>query len=190
MKGQSQGEDTDVDAASVEPLPSDDSAFFQELGDPASPAKDMICKGPSPCPGSQSDSSCAGTASAVDGLEWDPARTHDLLVDRLRFLPNNTVEGDQVILVRSVSGEQASTNLAVGIHIMGEDKIEASTSESSLTTFIIILLSGLVLVLLAVLTFVGVMLRNGEFSERDTLEDQNPEGHMETQEPTTSEQDG
>ena len=116
--------------------------------------------------------------------------THDLLVDRLRFLPNNTVEGDQVILVRAVSGDQASTNLAVGIHIMGEDKIEVATSESPLTTFIIILLSGLVFVLLAVLTFVGVMLRNGEFSERDTLEDQNPEGHMETQEPTTSEQDG
>ena len=73
---------------------------------------------------------------------------------------------------------------------MGEDKIEASTSESSLTTFIIILLSGLVLVLLAVLTFVGVMLRNSEFSRRDTLENQNPEGHMEIQEPIDSEQNG
>ena len=39
--------------------------------------------------------------------------THDLLVDRLRFLPNNTVEGDQVILVRAISGDQASTNLAM-----------------------------------------------------------------------------
>ena len=116
--------------------------------------------------------------------------THDLLVDRLRFLPNNTVEGDQVILVRAVSGDQASTNLAVGIHIMGEDKIEASTSESSLTTFIIILLSGLVLVLLAVLTFVGVMLRNSEFSQRDAFDDENQEDHVETQEPTDSEQDG
>ena len=116
--------------------------------------------------------------------------THDLLVDRLRFLPNNTVEGDQVILVRAVSGDQASTNLAVGIHIMGEDKIEASTSESSLTTFIIILLSGLVLVLLAVLTFVGVMLRNSEFSQRDAFDYENQEGHVETQEPIDSEQDG
>ena len=111
-------------------------------------------------------------------------------MDRLRFLPNNTVEGDQVILVRAVSGDQASTNLAVGIHIMGEDKIEASTSESSLTTFIIILLSGLVLVLLAVLTFVGVMLRNSEFSQRDAFDYENQEGHVETQEPTDSEQDG
>lgn len=116
--------------------------------------------------------------------------THNLLVDRLRFLPNNTVEGDQVILVRAVSGDQASTNLAVGIHIMGEDKIEATTSDSTLTTFVIILLGGLVLVLLAVLTFVGVMLRNSGSPENDFLENQNPEGQIETQTPTDNEQDG
>ena len=116
--------------------------------------------------------------------------THNLLVDRLRFLPNNTVEGDQVILVRAVSGDQASTNLAVGIHIMGEDKIEATTSDSTLTTFVIILLGGLVLVLLAVLTFVGVMLRNSGSPENDFLENQNPEGQIETQTPTYNEQDG
>lgn len=116
--------------------------------------------------------------------------THNLLVDRLRFLPNNTVEGDQVILVRAVSGDQASTNLAVGIHIMGEDKIEATTSDSTLTTFVIILLGGLVLVLLAVLTFVGVMLRNSGSPENDFLENQNPEGQIETQTPTHNEQDG
>ncbi len=34
------------------------------------------------------------------------------------------------------------------------------------------------------------MLRNSDFSESDTFENQNSEGHMEIQEPTDSEQDG
>ncbi|NDB94373.1 MAG: hypothetical protein EB165_07035 [Euryarchaeota archaeon] len=73
---------------------------------------------------------------------------------------------------------------------MGEDKIEATTSDSTLTTFVIILLGGLVLVLLAVLTFVGAMLRNSGSQENDFLENQNPEGQIETQTPTDNEQDG
>ena len=75
--------------------------------------------------------------------------THDLLVDRLRFLPNNTVEGDQVILVRAISGDQASTNLAIGIHIMGEEKIAQSDSENSFMGIVVGILALLVLVLLS-----------------------------------------
>ena len=50
--------------------------------------------------------------------------THSLLVDRLKYLPNNSIEGDQVILVRAISGDEASTNLAANIHISGEEKVE------------------------------------------------------------------
>ena len=116
--------------------------------------------------------------------------THSLLVDRLRFLPNNTVEGDQVILVRAVSGDRASTNLAVGIHIMGEDKVGVATSDSSLTFVIIILLSGLVLVLLAVLTFMVIMLRNSDLSENDVRDNQDSEDRIETQMSTANDQHG
>ena len=116
--------------------------------------------------------------------------THSLLVDRLRFLPNNTVEGDQVILVRAVSGDRASTNLAVGIHIMGEDKVGVATSDSSLTFVIIILLSGLVLVLLSVLTFMVIMLRNSDLSENDVRDNQDSEDRIETQMSTANDQPG
>ena len=116
--------------------------------------------------------------------------THSLLVDRLRFLPNNTVEGDQVILVRAVSGDRASTNLAVGIHIMGEDKVGVATSDSSLTFVIIILLSGLVLVLLAVLTFMVIMLRNSDLSENDVRDNQDLEDRIQTQMSTANDQSG
>lgn len=93
--------------------------------------------------------------------------THDLLVDRLRFLPNNTVEGDQVILVRAISGDQASTNLAVGIHIMDEEKIVQSDSENSFIGLAIGILALLVLVLLSALFFAGVQLRERGFFEKD-----------------------
>ena len=98
--------------------------------------------------------------------------THGLLVDRLRFLPNNTVEGEQVILVRALSGDQASTNLAVGINIMGEEKIETSSSESSNLTLIIGLLSVLVIILFVALTVATIKLKeSGLFSDEIIDED-------------------
>ena len=97
--------------------------------------------------------------------------THGLLVDRLQFLPNNTVEGEQVILVRAISGDQASTNLAVGINIMGEEKIEASSSESSNLTLIIGLLSVLVIILFVALTVATIKLKESGFFSDENIEE-------------------
>ena len=101
----------------------------------------------------------------VGGEEFDV--TDSLLVARRRLLPNNTGEGDQVILVRAIAGDQASTNLAVGIHIMGEDKITQSGSGSSLMGLIVGILALLVLVLLATLVFAGLQLRERGFFDSD-----------------------
>ena len=99
--------------------------------------------------------------------------THGLLVDRLRFLPNNTVEGEQVILVRGIAGDEASTNLAVGIYIMGEEKIGQSDSGGSVMGIIVGVLTLLVLVLLVTLVFAGMQLRDrGFFDSDDVLEDE------------------
>jgi len=95
--------------------------------------------------------------------------THGLLVDRLRFLPNNTVEGDQVILVRAIAGDEASTNLAVGIHILGEEKIVESDSGSSIMGVIVGILALLVLVLLVTLVFAGMQLRERGFFDSDEV---------------------
>ena len=95
--------------------------------------------------------------------------THGLLVDRLRFLPNNTVEGDQVILVRVIAGDEASTNLAVGIHIMADEKIVQSDSGSSIMGVIVGILILLVLVLLVTLVFAGMQLRERGFFDSDEL---------------------
>ena len=86
--------------------------------------------------------------------------THGLLVDRLRFLPNNSVEGEQVILVRGISGDEASTNLAVGIYIMGDEKITQSDSDGSIIEFVVGILALLVLVLLVTLVFGDAVTRS------------------------------
>ena len=99
--------------------------------------------------------------------------THGLLVDRLRFLPNNTVEGEQVILVRGIAGDESSTNLAVGIYIMGEEKIAQSDSGGSAMGIIVGVLALLVLALLVTLVFAGMQLRDrGFFDSDDVLEDE------------------
>jgi hypothetical protein len=74
--------------------------------------------------------------------------THSLLVDRLQYLPNNTVEGNQVLLVRAITEDRASTNLAVDINIIGEEKIEKSSSSGSSN---IALITGLLSVLVIIL---------------------------------------
>ena len=89
--------------------------------------------------------------------------THSLLVDRLQYLPNNTVEGDQVLLVRAITNEKSSTNLAVDIQIIGEEKISSEDSSSSNSTIIIGLLSALVLILFAGLTIATVKLKETGF---------------------------
>ncbi len=98
--------------------------------------------------------------------------THGLLIDRLKYLPNNTIEGDQVILVRAISGDEASTNLAVNIHISGEEKMEEGAEGGSLTGVLIGVLSLLVLMLLVTLVFAGIQLRDRGYFEDEEFYDE------------------
>ena len=97
--------------------------------------------------------------------------THSLLVDRLQYLPNNTVEGDQVLLVRAITNEKSSTNLAVDIHIIGDEKISSEDSSSSNNVMLIGILSVLVLILFAGLTIATMKLKETGFWEDEEYED-------------------
>ena len=91
--------------------------------------------------------------------------SHSLLVDRLQYLPNNTIEGTQVILVRAISGASSSTNLATAIHISGEEKVEKSDEGASMSGILIGGLSLIVIILLITLIFAGIKLRETGFLE-------------------------
>ncbi|MEC8548798.1 MAG: S8 family serine peptidase [Candidatus Thermoplasmatota archaeon] len=109
--------------------------------------------------------------------------THGLLVDRLKFLPNNTVEGHQVILVRAIADDKASTNLAVGVHIMGGEKIETLESDGSLLGLLVGLLALLVLVLFGALIFIGLLIRKERTSETYYEYDDTYPEHVEDPDP-------
>ena len=97
--------------------------------------------------------------------------THSLLVDRLQYLPNNTVEGEQVLLVRAITNEKSSTNLAVDINIIGTEKIDPGDELSSNSSLIIGVLTILVLLLLAGLTIVTMKLKQMGFWNEDDHEE-------------------
>ena len=108
-----------------------------------------------------------------DASELTFAVTHSLLVDRLQYLPNNTVEGNQVLLVRAITEDRASTNLAVDINIIGEEKIEKSSSSGSSNMALITgLLSVLVIILFVALTVTTMKLKgSGVFSDEQIEEE-------------------
>ena len=97
--------------------------------------------------------------------------SHSLLVDRLQYLPNNTIEGTQVILVRAISGASSSTNLATAIHISGEEKVEKSNEVGSMSGILIGGLSLIVIILLITLIFAGIQLREMGFLETEEYYD-------------------
>ena len=97
--------------------------------------------------------------------------SHSLLVDRLQYLPNNTIEGTQVILVRAISGSSSSTNLATAIHISGEQKVEGADDAGSMSGILIGGLSLMVIILLITLLFAGMQLRDRGFFETEDFYD-------------------
>ena len=97
--------------------------------------------------------------------------THGLLVDRLKYLPNNTIEGEQVILVRAISGDEASTNLAVNIDVSGEEKIEEDEEGGSISVVLVGTLSLIILLLLVTLVFAGIQLRERGYFDGDEFYD-------------------
>lgn len=97
--------------------------------------------------------------------------SHSLLVDRLQYLPNNTIEGTQVILVRAISGASSSTNLATAIHISGEEKVENSDGGGSMSGILIGGLSLIVIILLITLLFAGIQLSERGFFESEEYYD-------------------
>ena len=81
--------------------------------------------------------------------------THGMIHDRLKYLPGNEVIGNQTIMVRAISGDNASTNSVIHLHVMGDTPIESNNVASGfnstvfvLATLVTILAIGLILTML------------------------------------------
>ena len=72
----------------------------------------------------------------MDLNEYEPGSgqfeiEHDMFVDRLKYLPGNTIEGNQTLMVRALVGDNSSANVVTHLHIMGSEKAPADTGDSS-----------------------------------------------------------
>jgi len=100
---------------------------------------------------------------------------HGMFVDRLQYLPGNNISGNQTLLVRALKGDNASANVAVHMHIMGDEKLLEQGESGSLIVVIVGVLTVLVLLLTAALIIVALQLRSAHggvfFQTKDDYEE-------------------
>ena len=71
----------------------------------------------------------------MDLNEYEPGSgqfeiKHDMFVDRLKYLPGNTIEGNQTLMVRALVGDNSSANVVTHLHIMGSEEAPETSGES------------------------------------------------------------
>ena len=72
---------------------------------------------------------------------------HSLLVDRLKYLPGNTIEGNQTLMVRVLKDTESSANLVVHTHVMVESNIVESEEDSPSIPFNLVVFTSLMVAL-------------------------------------------
>ena len=86
---------------------------------------------------------------------------HDMFVDRLKYLPGNTIEGNQTLMVRALQGTNSSANVVTHLHIMGSEKAPMSDDSDFLSTSMIVGgLSFLLLLSIAAAVVLFMQLQN------------------------------
>ena len=79
----------------------------------------------------------------MDLNEYEPGSgqfeiKHDMFVDRLQYLPGNTIEGNQTLMVRALQGTNSSANVVTHLHIMGSEKAPVVEDTEFLSMAIIV----------------------------------------------------
>lgn len=99
--------------------------------------------------------------------------SHSMIIDRLKYLPGNEIEGNQTLMIRSILDDEASTNLVVQLSIIGSQASESVLEESSLMPLLILLMSVVIVILMVILGIVVSKMRSDdersddEFTEND-----------------------
>ena len=106
--------------------------------------------------------------------EAEVSVTHEMLVERLEYLPGNTIIGNQTLMVRAVLGDNASANTIVHITIQDSVPVEINEDSSSYSGAVL-MVSGIVFGLLIALALVFAGLQNGmlstSFNEEESFEE-------------------
>ncbi len=90
--------------------------------------------------------------------DTDFAITHAMLNDRLKYLPGNEVVGNQTIIVRAITGDNASTNAVVHLHVMGDTPLTVGQEGGGIDG-LVLLLAALLFIFAIGLVVMFLMLR-------------------------------
>ncbi|MDG1539961.1 MAG: S8 family serine peptidase [Candidatus Thalassarchaeaceae archaeon] len=97
--------------------------------------------------------------------------THTMLVDRLQYLPGNQIEGNQTVMVRAILDDDASTNLVAHVFVLGSETQNENGPGGQNSSFIVTVLSLVVVLLIGLLTLSVIRLRQKDMDEYE-LEDE------------------
>ena len=74
--------------------------------------------------------------------EEEVSVTHEMLIDRLEYLPGNTIIGNQTLMVRAILGDNASANAIVHITIQDSEPVVITEESSFFESKTVLLISG------------------------------------------------
>jgi len=103
---------------------------------------------------------------------------HDMFVDRLKYLPGNTIEGNQTLMVRALQNTNSSANVVTHLHIMGSEKAIVQEDSEFLTMGMIV--GGLsFLLILSIAAAVVLFMQLQNLREDALFEEGAPDAELE-----------
>ena len=87
-----------------------------------------------------------------------------MLIDRLKYIPGNQIEGNQTLMVRSILNEEASTNLVVQLSVVGTESVETVLESTSLMPMLILLMSVVIVILMVIVGVVVSKMRREDYN--------------------------
>ena len=90
--------------------------------------------------------------------------THEMIIDRLEYLPGNTIIGNQTLLVRSILGENASIISTVHITVEDSEPLKETEKTSLFDSKAVLLISGSIFGLLIAVVVIFAGIQQGVFS--------------------------
>jgi hypothetical protein len=93
--------------------------------------------------------------------------THEMIIDRLEYLPGNTIIGNQTLLVRSILGENASLISTVHITVEDSEPLKETEERSLFDSKAVLLISGSIFGLLIAVVAVFAGIQQGIISKPD-----------------------
>ena len=107
---------------------------------------------------------------------------HDMFVDRLKYLPGNTIEGNQTLMVRALQGTNSSANVVTHLHIMGSEKAPVEDDSSFMSLGLVVAgLSFLLVLAVAAAVVLFMQLRNLRGDSLYVFEQGMPDAELEEQ---------